>query len=106
MTDPAEEARRTHEALMEAGRRAYGPPAAPAPTSPTAVGDEGRRKLDDRQKLDVLTPVPKRTSSLHLRIDTHALARWRAAAKAEHCGLSELVRAVMDRYLNAKEFRK
>lgn len=95
MSDPAEEARRTHEALVEAGRRAY----SPAPP-------EGRRKLDNRQKLDGFAPVPKRISSLHLRIDTRARARWRAAAKAEHCGLSELVRAVMDRYLDGKEFRK
>lgn len=85
------------------------PPPGPVDSGLEGVDDrrpEGRRKLDDRQKLNMLMPVPKRTSSLHLRIDAHALARWRAAAKAEHCGLSELVRSVMDRYLNGREFRK
>ncbi len=78
----------------------------PACGGPLDAPPRGRMKADDRNRLEGFRVVPKRTSSLHLRIDTRALARWRSAAEERRVSVSELVRSVMDRFLNAGEFKK
>lgn len=70
----------------------------PAPT--------GHRKLDDRQRLAGFATPTKRTISLHMRIDTRSVVRWRAYAKQRGCNLSELVRTVMDQFLTEEERRR